>query len=293
MSMSPKLILAGLVLGLSGVASAQTPPRSPYPNDVYCAGTVTSESVPRDRYVISGEQSEYRATFDENDFVYVNKGSNQGAKVGDVFLVIRPVTQFLHEDWSKWQSHLLGEMGTVWEDIARVQVVNVRADVSIARVAHACDFVQRGDIVLPFAERPEPPLKPETNFDPFTLPTGKSLAMIVSGKEFRQQFGRNDIVYVNLGSKQGVHVGDYFRIFRYTDGQHETAFQTRRYPFDVEGPWGPTVGLGSSPSKWDWKNTPRQNIGEGVVLRTGPNSSTVLITFSLREIFSGYYVELE
>ena len=38
---------------------------------------------------------------------------------------------------------------------------------------------------------------------------------------------------------------------------------------------------------------PREDLGEGVVLRTGPNSATVLITFSLREIFAGDYVELE
>ncbi len=292
--MRPKFFLAGLVLGLSAAAtSAQTAPPNPFPNDVYCAGIVTSDHVPRDTYVITGEQSEYRATFDENDMVYLNKGSNQGVKVGNVFFVIRPASQTLHEDWDKWQSYLLGKMGSVWEDIARVQVVVVRNDLSIARVDHACDFVQRGDIVLPFAERPQPPLKPETNFDAYAMPTGKPLAMVIIGKDFRQETGKNDIVYVNLGSKQGVNVGDYFRIFRYTSDQRETAFQTRRYAFDVEGPWGPTVGLGNSPAKWDWKNTPRQNIGEGVVLRTGPNSSTVLITFSLREIFSGYYVELE
>ena len=38
--------------------------------------------------------------------------------------------------------------------------------------------------------------------------------------------GTNDIIYVNLGSEQGVRVGDYFRIFRYTGTQHETAYQT-------------------------------------------------------------------
>ena len=46
-------------------------------------------------------------------------------------------------------------MGTVWEDEGRVKVVVVRPDVSIAQVEHACDYVQRGDIVLPFAERPD------------------------------------------------------------------------------------------------------------------------------------------
>jgi hypothetical protein len=34
-------------------------------------------------------------------------------------------------------------------------------------------------------------------------------------------------------------------------------------------------------------------LGEGIVLRVGPNASTVLVTDSLREIFIGDYVELE
>jgi Flagellar assembly protein T, C-terminal domain len=292
--MRTKILLIGLVLGLSARAAlAQTAPHAPFPGNIYCAGIVTTENVSHDTYVISGEQSEYRATFDQGDIIYINKGSKQGVKVGDVFSVIRPETDTVHEDWSRWQYYMLGKMGTVWQDQARVTVVSVRPDLSIARIDHACDFVQRGDIVLPFVERPQPPLKPETNFDPFALPTGKTLAMIITGPRFQQVFGNNDIVYVNLGSKQGVNVGDYFRIFRYTDDQHEKAYQTPRYAFDVEGPWGPTVGLGSSPSKWNWTNTPRQNIGEGVVLRTGPDSSVVLITYSLREIFAGYYVEAE
>jgi hypothetical protein len=117
--------------------------------------------------------------------------------------------------------------------------------------------------------------------------------MVITGKKFQQEVGRNDVVYINLGSGQGVKVGDYFRIFRYQDAHHEKAFQTRRFAFDVEGGLGPTFGFGSVPRKHDWDNVPREDIGEGIVLRTGPNSSTVLITFSLREIFAGDYVELE
>jgi hypothetical protein len=52
-------------------------------------------------------------------------------------------------------------------------------------------------------------------------------------------------------------------------------------------------GFGSVPAKWKWDNTPREVIGEGIVLRTGTNSSTVLTTFSLREFFVGDYVEIE
>ena len=166
-----------------------------------------------------------------------------------------------------------------------------------AKIEHSCDLLQRGDIVLPFTERPAPPIKSEAHFDTFAPANGKPLAMIIIGKDFEAASGREDIVYVNLGNGQGVKVGDYFRIFRYTGTQHETAFQDSRYAFDQDDelhvPFFPIYGFGSAPKKWDWSNTPREDVGEGVVLRTGPNSATVLITFSLREIYPGDYVELE
>jgi hypothetical protein len=292
--MHRKIILAGLILGLSGmVASAQERGADPYPNDVYCAGVVTSQAIPRDTYVITGEESGTQVVFNDQDYVYINKGSSQGVKVGDVFSVVRPVVDPIKVDWTKWQSSILHKMGTVWQDEARLQVALVRPNVSIAQVDHPCEYVQRGDIVLPFMKRPEPPLKPEDRFDRFAPANGKPLAMIITGRKFQQQSGRNDVVYVNLGSQEGVKVGDYFRIFRYTGTQHETAYQTPRFAFDADGDLGPTYGYGSVPTKWNWTNTPREDLGEGVVLRTGPNSATVLITFSVREIYSGDYVELE
>ncbi|HXQ25361.1 MAG TPA: hypothetical protein VN822_03030 [Candidatus Acidoferrales bacterium] len=292
--MRGKIVLAGLVLGLSGiVTAAQDQPAVPRPSDVYCSGLVTSESIPRDTYVITGEQSFYRITFDEGDYVYVNKGSSQGVKVGDEFSVVRPVTDSIKVEWSKWQTAILHKMGTVWDDEGRVRVVVVRPDVSIAQVEHSCDYVERGDIVLPFVERPAPPLKSEASFDRFAPANGKPMAMVITGKKFQQQVGNNDVVYVNLGNAQGVKVGDYFRIFRYQGTEHETVYQTHRNAFDVEGVLGPTEGFGRVPTKYNWNNVPREDLGEGIVLRTGPNSSTVLITFSLREVFPGDYVEVE
>ncbi len=73
--------------------------------------------------------------------------------------------------------------------------------------------------------------------------------MIIIGKNFQAQSGREDVVYVNLGNGQGVKVGDYFRIFRYTGTQHETVFQDPRYAFDqndqLSVPFFPLYGFGS------------------------------------------------
>jgi hypothetical protein len=95
-----------------------------------------------------------------------------------------------------------------------------------------------------------------------------------------------------------VKVGDYFRIFRYTGTQHETAYQTRDFAFDAaknDTIYGRVYGFGvtGDKKKWNWQNTPREVIGEGVVLRTGTNSATILTTYALRDFFVGDYVEIE
>lgn len=292
--MRRKIVLASLLLGLSSaVLSAQDATAVPNQNALYCAGMVTTEAIPHDTYVITGEESGNKIAFVSGDSLYINKGSSQGVKVGDQFSVIRPVENTLEVDWTQWQSSILRKMGTVWEDEGRLTVTKVRPDLSIARADQICNYLQRGDIVLPFMERAAPPIRVDKNFDRFTPPSGKPLAMVITGKNFQQEAGTNDVVYVNLGNMQGVKVGDYFRIFHYTGTHHEAAFQTPRMAFDVDGDLGSTRGFGRAPGTYSWTNVPREVLGEGLVLRTSPNSATVLITFSNREIFAGDYVELE
>jgi hypothetical protein len=291
--MRGKIVLAGFVLSLfSAAAFAQDQTAVPIRNDLYCSGTVSTEAVPLDTYIITGEGSNYKVTFQEGDYVFINRGASQGVKVGDEFSVIRRTEDAIKSEWTKWQFLILRKMGTLWEDEGRVRVVVVHPDTSVGQVEKSCNYVQRGDILLPFAERPAPPLKSENNFDRFAPPSGKATAMIITGKSYISELGSNDIFYVNLGSAQGVKVGDYFRIFRYTGTEHERAYQTRRFAFDSDS-WAGVYGFGSAPAKYKWDNTPREVIGEGIVVRTAPNSSSVLLTFGLREAYAGDYVEIE
>jgi hypothetical protein len=291
--MRGKIVLAGLILTLSGAAaSAQQKVPTTTQDDIYCSGIVTSESVPRDTYLITGEESNVKNSFWQGDYVYVNKGSNQGVKVGDEFSVIRTIQDPTDIQWSKWQFSILKKLGTVWADEGKLRVVVTQPDVSITQIVRACGYLQRGDTVLPFTERPAPPLKSEANFDRFAPPSGKPTAMVITGKYWSVLGGSNSIIYVNLGVNQGVKVGDYFRIFRYQGTEHETAYQDPRLAFEIEPAFG-LAGFGSVPKKWNWSNVPREVLGEGVVVRAAPNASTVMITFSLREIYAGDYTELE
>jgi hypothetical protein len=286
--MRPKISYLIAIMGLTaGLAHAQLANNSPTENDMYCSGVVSTDKVPTDTYIISGEESDQRILYKEGNLVFINKGAKQGVKVNDQFSVTRAVSdQQMAIEWVKWQRSINTAMGTDWADLARLRVVNVQENTSTAEVIKACDYVQRGDIVLPFAPRPAPQYKPEAKFDIFAPPSGKAKAMIAAKLRFGVQLGAGNIVYVNLGAKQGVQVGNYFRVFRYQDNHHSSVYEIPKADYM-------TFGYGSAPKPYGWSDLPRDILGEGIVVRVGPNASTVLLTHSERDIYIGDYVELE
>lgn len=284
----------------AGVAAAQI--RTPNYGQMYCSGVWSNEALPNDTYLISGEEARSQLTFYQDNYVYINRGSAQGLSVGDEFLVIRPVKRNAAKEWFagnpfptpdrpnwfKWESWLRRAMGAYWKDVGKVRVVKVHSDTAIAQIVHSCDYFQRGDYVRPFEQRTAPAFK-AAKFDRWAPPSGRSTAQVVQIEEpeyYTAQAGTGNIIYVNLGSTQGVKAGDYFRVFRYQGTRDEMAYQHWGYQYKA---WG----FGKTPRGYSWKDLPREVVGEGMVLRTGPNSSTVLVTYSLREIYQGDYVEVE
>jgi hypothetical protein len=281
---------AFLALGVAlaaGIAVGQSPARTTVDKGtMYCSGVVSTEAVPHDSYIISGEQSDPYYVFRVNDLIYINRGANQGAKVGDEFSVVRPESDPYRQVWFHGQSNLMRAMGETWADMGRIRIVHVDAKISTAQVVFACDYMQRGDLILPFVERQPPTLKLNSNLvDPFAPATGKT-GMLVMTKDFGQIAGGNDVVYVNLGASQGVHVGSYLRIFRH-QGQHNELTYTSPGMVDR------VYGYGSSPVRYTWEGLPREILGEGIVVRVSNNTATMLITGTRHEIYVGDYVEVE
>jgi hypothetical protein len=253
---------------------------------VNCSGFVTDQKVPDEIRLISGEQSSYKITFARGDYVYINRGQDKGVRVGDRFAVLRPDRDPLEVPWFKWQAKLLKAMGEMYRDAGQVRVVNVLPKVAIAEVIFSCGYMQRGDIVRPYVDRPAPPFKDAAPFDHFAPVSGKHVGMVVAGLDYGQTYGAGTTVYVNLGAAQNVKVGDYFRVFRYQGSLAETAPQTKGYQTEL-------YGFGSSPTRYTWNDLPREVLGEGIVLNVSHNAATVFLTFSSSTIYAGDYIELE
>ncbi len=280
-----------VILG-AAVSSAQNAPQAapPIPQIDYatvnCSGFFTDQKVPDEIRLISGEQSNYKLTFMSGDYVHINRGQDKGVRVGDRFSVVRPNDALREVPWFKWQEKLMKAMGTHYLDAGQVQVVNVQPKVSVAQVIFACGYMQRGDILQPYQDRPVPPFKDPVAFDHFAPVSGKPVAEVVIGKENAQVYGKLSTVYVNLGSNQGVKVGDYFRIFRYQGSRPELVPQEKGYQYAV-------YGFGSAPARYEWNDLPREVLGEGIVFNVSRNSSTMEITVSSIEVYAGDYVEIE
>src|SRR5690242_2503016 len=267
--------LCGFVFVGSGICLAQTgpgPTQAGY-STVYCSGFVTDQKVPDATRLVSGEQSNVKIVFSRGDYVYINRGQEKGVRVGDRYSVVRQESDPLEVNWFKWQAKLLKAMGTHYLDAGQLRVVDVQPKTSIAEITLSCDYMQRGDIVIPFQERPAPAFKESAPFDHFAPVSGKPVAMIVEGREHQQAAGAGSTVFVNLGTEKGVRVGDYFRIFRYQGTLAETAPQTKDNQDRI-------YGFGGTPTRYSWNDLPRELLGEGIVLNVSRNSSTVLITFS-------------
>jgi hypothetical protein len=277
-----------VILGLTTVlAHAQRASNAPTEFDMYCSGVITTKAMPQDTYVISGVESDHRIIYHTGNLVFINKGAKQGVRIGDQFLVSRPESdQQMQMPWIADQASLTSAMGTTYADLGRLRVASVQEKTSTAEIVQSCGYIQRGDLLQPFTPRTAPQYKPEAKFDVFAPPSGKTKAMIVSTLRFGVAAASGSIVYVNLGAAQGVQVGNYFRIFRYQDGHPFKVYELPKTAYMA-------YGFGAAPKAYNGTDLPRDILGEGIVLRVGPNAATVMLTDSVREIYVGDIVELE
>ena len=214
------------------------------------------------------------------------KVPRQGVKVGDRFDVIRPEVDPDKVQWFKWQAKLMKAMGTFYRDTGQVKVVNVQPNTSTAEIVHSCDYMQRGDIVRPYVERPSPPYKPAEKFDHFAPVSGKPVGMLVVGQEFTETYGKNSHRLRQprqQSGREGRRLSPHFPLSGF-HGRNGSEHQGLR----IQNLW-----LRQHPEGYEWNDLPREVLGEGVVINVSPNSCTMFVTYTTIDIYAGDYVEVE
>src|SRR5271169_1096318 len=160
--------------------------------------------------------------------------------------------------------------------------------------------INPGDVATPYVEKPAVAFHVPGHFDRFAPANGKLSGRIVLGKDFDSLLGTGMKLYMNMGSNQGVKVGDYFRVVRtYTatlrdpvdslSFKAQTSEDTQARPPSFEADRftrtkGPNIHVA---------DLPRRAVGEVVVLNVTPTASSAMVVFALEDVLAGDTVELD
>jgi len=271
--------------------------QTPAAEDIYCAGFITKDRIPDANYVNGGLETPTSTKFEIGELVYL---AGSGYQAGQLYSVIRELRDINEYEIYPGQRKLLASVGRPYGEIGRVRVVDTRSHSAIAQVEFSCDPINPGDVVMPFVEKTPIAFHVPGHFDRFAPPNGKLTGRIVLGKDFDGFLGTGMKLYMNMGSNQGVKVGDYFRVVRsYTATLHDpvdslsfdarTSEDTQMRPPTFEAnrftrTKGPNIHVG---------DLPRRAVGEVVVLNVTPTSSSAMVVFALEDVHAGDTVELD
>ncbi|HVB97784.1 MAG TPA: hypothetical protein VNJ12_00430 [Candidatus Dormibacteraeota bacterium] len=264
----------------------------PTRSEIYCSGTYSTRTPRSAGSVVSGEDGMDKLLFSEGDLVYLRLAARSAVKTGEQFLVVRPVEDPTGISWFGGQERLEKRMGRLWEDIGRVRVVRLAGNEVKAQVEGSCAPMERGDELLAFAPRTIPPLPGAQSKDASTTLSrqplsSRAMRRVVSAKGFRQVLGgAGYIAYVDLGSRQGAKPGDRLLLFRRLGAEGVEINRTSEMATHMEG-------FGQSRTRNVSGQSPREVLGEGVILRVSPTAATVFIISIRREIGLGDYAGLE
>lgn len=275
------------------VERVQTPTNA----DLYCAGFLSKQLLPDANFVAGGLDTPNTTKFTNGEMLYL---AGNGYQVGQQYTIVRELHDPNQYELFPGQAALLRATGEPYAELARVRVVDTRSKVAIAQIEFSCDPVNPGDIAIPYTDKQPISFHPPLRFDRFAPANGKLSGRIVMAKDFDSELGTGMKIYMNMGSSQGVKVGDYFRAVRsYEADLHDpvdslsfkasTAEDTQKRPPSIEPNFltrtkGPEIHV---------RDLPRRAVGEIVVLSTTPTTATGMVVFALEDLHVGDGIEAD
>jgi hypothetical protein len=282
-----------------------------------CAGYIRLEQLRSTAEIVGAEGEPQQNTFAEGDVVFLNAGGEQGIKEGQEFSVIRP-----RGDVKGVYREKKGFLGRYVQELGRVQVFKVLPNSALAQVSFSCDSILLGDLIAPVRERDAVPASNSTILDRFAQPTGKQFGRLMMAKDSREMLTRNDVVYIDLGSEDGVKPGDFLTIYRPLGGgrittvDNEEVARGRATGFQSEAYRGGGFGtqaqrakdstaFANAPGRYKYRPItsreikrsrmlmPRQIVGEMVIIDIQTRTATALITNAIAEVHTGDWVEIK
>jgi hypothetical protein len=265
--------------------------------DLYCAGFISRQILPDANYIVGGIHTPTSTHFQRGDIVYLR---GNGYANGAEYEIVRALRDTNEYEVFPGQGKLLKQTGQPYEEVGRIKVIDMRGKAAIAQVEYSCDGVAPGDTAIPFAEKQLIPPHGPVRFDRFLPASNKVSGRIVMGKDFDSAMGTGHKLYMNIGSNQGVKIGDYFRAVRnyeadLDDPVDSLSFraalaedtQKKMPSFDpqlCEKENGPVIHV---------RDLPRRAVGEIVIIGVTDSTATGMVVFAMEDVHAGDDVELD
>ncbi|HJQ68164.1 MAG TPA: hypothetical protein VKA70_04295 [Blastocatellia bacterium] len=266
-------------------------------SDIYCTGYI-SEAEPRlDLQVVGGDKENQQNAFAQGDVVFLNKGRKAGVQPGAVYYILRPLGEFKHPFKKTRLGHFVRELGML-------RVFEVQDYTATAEITVSCDSVELGDVLKPYEQKVGPEARdarplPRYGEGSNTMTKGQ----IVMSPTFREYLAANHVVYIDLGTRQGVRPGDYFTIYRKINSRegvakmpdydvvngHDAGYGSRRWK---GGEYASSATRESRDKvKRERPEIPRKVLGELIVLKVNRTAAVALITRTVAEVNIGDFIE--
>jgi hypothetical protein len=174
---------------------------------------------------------------------------------------------------------------------------------STAEITVSCDTVEFGDLLKPYEEYLGPNAGEARPLPRYGEGSGGVSGQIVMSPGFHENLSANRVVYIDLGTRQDVHPGDLFTIFREV-GPREGITEVPKYKvvkrrsggynsdrfrggeYSIQGTRVPQEQV-----MRERPPLPRKVVGELVVLKVEKGASVALITRTTAEVQIGDHIE--
>jgi hypothetical protein len=265
--------------------------------DLYCGGFISKSLIPNANFVSGGLETPTTTKNANGAIVYL---AGSGYQTGQKYQIVRELRDPNRYELFPGQHSVLKATGQPYSEVGWVQVIDTRSRMAIAQVQFSCDPVNPGDLAVPFVEKPAIAFHPPQHFDRFLPSSAKLSGRIVMARDFDSELGNGMKVYMNVGSNQGVKVGDYFRaVRRYEEDldnpvdslsfKASTSEDTQKREPSIEQHMftkagGPVIHV---------RDFPRRAVGEIVVIGITPTTATGMIVFTMEDVHVGDGVELD
>lgn len=284
------LMFCAAMKAFAGPSNSVRPTPAATFSQFQCTGLISSDHLSGVIRVFNGADNdlyEVLHEFTAGEYVYLRRTDHQPFRVGEAYSILRPENGFLlNPAWLpgkiqnqilppssiyRFQRYHIEKLGWPYDNTGLVRVVRLTPQGAIAKVVFTCNGIYPQDIAVPYQPESIPLYVPGTHLDRFALPNGKLQGTIVADSTASAYLAQSSVVFLNIGQKEGVTAGQRYRIFAIF--RHD-----------------PMVGLeGLLPRP----RTPRETVGELVILHVRHRSSVGIVVNSLRQIDIGDGVEQE